>query len=389
MLNPVTCFCGLLRLCIKGVSFEQPGENYMRKIHLQISVPAAALTVLGFPVHAQLPCPSAGAIGSGDQSFGGNVGSNELADACGTVGVGYYSLQNDTASLNSAMGTNAMFNTTSGANNSSFGADSMYSNTTGANNTAVGYQALFFNTTGKGNAAQGVNALYGNTTGIRNLGIGSNALYTNTTGSYNIGLGFDAGYNVTTGSNNIEIGAEGAASDNNTIQIGVQGTQTNTKIAGIYGTPVSGSAVYITASGQLGVQASSERYKTDIEPMAADTENLGKLRPVTFRYKTDPKAARQYGLIAEEVEKVYPELVIRDDKGQVQGVHYEELAPMLLGVVQRQQSELESLRARNNYQATAIAVMQRQISELVTVQRRKLDATLEHPHASDERLAER
>src|SRR5208282_2870000 len=141
------------------------------------------------------------------------------------------------------------------------------SNTTGANNTAFGYLALYSNTVGKGNAAQGTNALYNNTTGIRNLGIGSNALYDNSTGSYNIALGFDAGYNVTTGSNNIEIGASGTPSDNGSIQIGVQGTQVLTTIAGIYAVPVSGMAVYVTAGGQLGVQASSERYKTDITPM--------------------------------------------------------------------------------------------------------------------------
>jgi len=112
--------------------------------------------------------------------------------------------------------------------------------------------ALYLNTTGKGNAAQGSYALYHNTTGIRNLGIGSNALFDNSTGSYNIALGFNAGYNVANGSNNIEIGSSGTAGDDGTIQIGVQGTQTQTTIAGIYGTPVTGSPVYVTATGQLG-----------------------------------------------------------------------------------------------------------------------------------------
>jgi len=155
-------------------------------------------------------------------------------------------------------------------------------NTTGANNTAFGESALLSNTTGKGNAAQGVNALYHNTAGIRNLGIGSNALYDNTAGGYNIALGFDAGYNVTTGSDNIEIGTSGTPSDNGTIQIGVQGTQTSTTIAGIYGVPVSGMAVYVTSNGQLGVQASSERFKTDIATMPEISEKLKQLRPVTF-----------------------------------------------------------------------------------------------------------
>ena len=149
----------------------------------------------------------------------------------------------------------------------------MLFNETGANNTALGYSALRSNTTGKGNAAQGVNALYDNTTGIRNTGLGNNALYS-TNGSYNIAVGFDAGYNVGAGNNNIEIGSTGAASDDGTIQIGVQGTQMVTTIAGIYGTQVSGSAVYVTSTGQLGVQPSSERFKTDIAPIPQLSDKL-------------------------------------------------------------------------------------------------------------------
>jgi hypothetical protein len=218
-------------------------------------------------------------------------------------------------------------------------------------------------TTGKGNTAQGVNALYSNTTGIRNLGIGSNALYSSN-GSYNIALGFDAGQNVTTGSNNIEIGTSGTASDNNTIQIGLEGTQTMTTIAGIYGEPVTGSAVYVTSTGQLGTLGSSERFKTDIAPMPALSEKLSRLRPVTFHYKTDPKRIPQYGLIAEEVDKVYPELVIRDDKGQIQGVHYEELAPMLLEEMQQQERRIDAQEEKNAEQATTIAAQAAEIRDL-------------------------
>jgi len=249
------------------------------------------------------------------------------------------------------------------------------SNTTGANNTAVGYAALFSNTVGKGNAAQGVNALFNNTTGIRNLGIGSNALYDNVGGSYNIALGFDAGYNVTSGSNNIEIGAMGTASDNATIQIGAQGTQTSTTIAGIYGTPITGgSAVYVTSTGQLGVQASSERYKTDIATMSEPSGKLAQLRPVTFHYRTDPKSVQQYGLIAEEVAKVYPELVIRDDSGKIQGVHYEELAPMLLSEVQQQAAQIRAL--------------QQQIAELKDL-KQEMRAALRRLQSTNELVAQR
>jgi hypothetical protein len=284
---------------------------------------------------------------------------------------------NTTGYQNTAAGRDALWSNTTGFDNTASGTYSLYSNLTGANNTAYGANALYSNTTGKGNAAQGVNALYFNTTGIRNLGIGSNALYNNN-GSYNVALGFDAGYNVTTGSNNIEIGTMGTATDNNTIQIGVQGTQTRTTIAGIYGTTLTGNAVYVTSTGQLGVLASSERYKTDITPIGSNTEKLQQLRPVSFHLKTNPHGAVQYGLIAEEVDKVYPELVIRDDNGRIQGVRYEELAPMLLGEMQHERKEMaEKLDA----QAAEI----RDLKKLVA----KMQAGLLKLNAKDELVAQR
>jgi hypothetical protein len=118
---------------------------------------------------------------------------------------------------------------------------------------------------------------------------------------------------------------------------------------------VTGSAVYVTSSGQLGVQGSSERFKTDIATMTPDSEKLQQLRPVTFHYKTDPDKVTQYGLIAEEVAQVYPELVIRDDSGKIMGVHYEELAPLLLNEIQRQQRINAQQAASNDAQAREIA----------------------------------
>ena len=271
---------------------------------------------------------------------------------------------NSTASDNSALGYQALYTNTTGTGDAAVGANALYSNTTGVNNTAFGYLTLYSNTTGKGNAGQGTNALYNNTTGIRNLGIGNNALFGNTTGSYNIALGFDAGYNLTSGSSNIEIGTMGTAGDNNTIQIGVQGTQSFTSIAGIFGTQVSGSAVYVTSTGQLGVQASSERYKTDIATMATLSARLEGLRPVTFHYKTDPDKVPQYGLIAEEVAVVYPELVIRDAGGKIMGVHYEELAPMLLNEVQRQQRTISAQAEHAAGQDAAINALTQRVQEL-------------------------
>jgi hypothetical protein len=145
---------------------------------------------------------------------------------------------------------------------------------------------------------------------------------------------------LTRGSDNIDIGNTGVAGDGGKIKIGTPGNQTETFIAGISTARITGAAVYVTASGQLGVLASSERYKTEIATMDAQTQKLSELRPVSFHLKSEPNGAVQYGLIAEEVDKVYPELVIRDEKGVIQGVRYDELAPMLLNVVQRQDAKI-------------------------------------------------
>jgi hypothetical protein len=223
-----------------------------------------------------------------------------------------------------------------------------------------------------------------------------------TTGSYNTFLGNDAGYNVTTGSNNIEIGTSGNAGDDNTIQIGVQDTQTKTLIAGIYGTTLTGSAVYVTSTGQLGVLGSSERFKTDIAPMPELSDKLNQLRPVTFHYKTDPDSIPQYGLIAEEVEKVYPELVIRNPKGEIQGVRYEELAPMLLKQMQQHEQRFDAQAEVNAKQAATIAAqvteirhlrtqyeaMQKQLAELDDL-KKELHAALHAEHAEQIGLASR
>jgi hypothetical protein len=154
-----------------------------------------------------------------------------------------------------------------------------------------------------------------------------------TSGNYNIDIGWG-------------VGASGAATESGVIRIGDPMVATNnsfsytTYIAGISSSKITGAAVYVTASGQLGVLASSERYKSDITSLSSSTAKLQQLRPVTFHLKSEPSGALQYGLIAEEVDKVYPELVIRDDKGQIEGVRYDELAPILLSEVQQQREKL-------------------------------------------------
>jgi hypothetical protein len=240
----------------------------------------------------------------------------------------------------------------------------LYSNTTGTENNAAGYAALHANTTGSYNNAMGVEALYENTTGAQNSAVGYGALYSNTSGNYNAALGYFAGFDLTTGSNNIDINNRGVAGESAVTRIGVQGTQVATYIAGIYGTSVTGSAVVVSSTGQLGVTVSSERFKTAITPMGSNSEKLQQLRPVTFHLKTDPDGALQYGLIAEEVAKVYPELVIRDEKGRIDGVRYDELAPMLLNEAQGQRRIIAKQADKITAQALQLRDVQRQLAAM-------------------------
>ena len=186
---------------------------------------------------------------------------------------------------NTAEGTNALLNLTTGRFNTANGFEALFRNTTGNDNTANGLQALYSNTTGSDNTANGVVALFSNTTGGSNTANGDDALYLNTTGSGNIAIGHNAGFNLTTGSNNIDIGNAGVTAEANTIRIGVAGSQTATFIAGISGVTVTGTAVVVNSSGQLGIAPSSARFKDQIKPMDKASEALLALKPVTFRYK--------------------------------------------------------------------------------------------------------
>jgi hypothetical protein len=249
---------------------------------------------------------------------------------------------NTTGYDNVASGIASMYSHTSGYDNTAIGARSLFSDTGGVQNTALGSESMFENTIGYLNTAVGTEALYGNTSGGANVGVGQGALYANTTGSDNVAIGSGAGESIT-GSNNVDIAAPGESGENGVIRIGTPGTQKSAFIAGISGSKLTGSAVYVNSAGQLGVLASSERYKTAIKSMGNDTAKLDRLRPVTFHLKNDPGGVIQYGLIAEEVVKVYPELVIRDQTGKIQGVRYEELSPMLLNEVQQLKTKLRDI----------------------------------------------
>jgi hypothetical protein len=301
---------------------------------------------------------------------------------------GYYALYGTTTTAgnnNTATGYQALYSFNNGSNNTATGMDALYTNSDGNNNTATGANALYTNSTGLQNTATGKGALYANTTGNFNTASGTNALYANTTGSSNIAEGYEAGYRLTTGSNNIDIGSQGVPTDSGVIRIGTitgtTSTQSATYIAGIYNvtTMTSGLPVLIDSKGQLGTTSSSERFKTAIHPMGSNTAKLLQLRPVTFHYKADPEGTLRYGLIAEEVAKVYPELVVRDASGRIDGVRYDELAPMLLNEVQQQRMHMSEKIAM---QAAEIRDLKAQMADLKDL-RKELRAgllTLATPH---------
>ncbi len=308
---------------------------------------------------------------SGSYAIHGNTtGSNNSA-------LGTYALESNNGDGNTAVGAYALQANTSGTYNAAVGYKALAANISGGNNTAFGRMALSANTVGAGNAAQGFNALLLNANGARNTAIGNDALQNNVAGSYNSAIGFQAGLNIT-GSYNIDIANNGVAGESNTTRIGTDAVPgvlpvtgvTATYIAGIYNTNITGGkAVYVTAAGQLVTEGSSERFKTDVATMPDVSARLAQLHPVTFRYKTDQAGTLQYGLIAEEVEKVSPELVLRDDAGRIQGVRYEELAPMLLSEMQHAEGTIAALVAENRAQAEKIRELDAEVAELKILKR--------------------
>jgi len=254
-----------------------------------------------------------------------------LTTGSANTAVGWYSLFSDAAgNFNTATGAGTLlFNTAD--NNTAFGAAALLFDTTGGGNTANGVQALFSTTTGGANTATGYQALPSNTVGSGNTAIDPLALPNNTTGNDNIALGDAAGLFLT-GHDNIDIGNNGVTGESETTRIGsIQGAIYLAGIAGqIVG--VGGTTCYVDNDGKLGVFLSSRRFKTDIADMAAASEALLALRPITFHYKPelDKTCTPQFGLVAEEVAKVNPDLVTRDAKGELTTVRYEAVNVMLL-----------------------------------------------------------
>jgi len=290
---------------------------------------------------------------------------------------------NTTGNRNNASGEGALYSNTTANDNNAMGANALHNNITGTLNNAMGNFAMEYNTTGNNNNAVGYGAMLHNTTGSDNSAQGYFSLENNTSGNLNIGVGYKAGVNLTTGSNNIDIGNAGVAAESGIIRIGTPGTQSAAFIAAITGTNISGgAAVVVSSTGQLGVVSSSRRYKEDVQPMGDVSERLYQLRPVKFRYIRPNEQGQkpvQFGLIAEEVDEVLPEVVYRNAEGQVEGVRYDELTPMLLSEVQQLHKQI----AAQAVQLAEMSELERQVAEL-----KSLVASLTS-QTTDERVAMR
>ena len=281
---------------------------------------------------------------------------------------------NDTGFDNTAVGAFALFNNIAGFRNNAFGSQALYAHGTGGFNNAVGASALSTDASGSFNNAFGDDALMANVTGSNNTAVGDLALVAST-GDYNIALGASAGIDPGIGSNNIYIGDLGFAGDNNVISIGAippSGTNyQNTYIGGIYSTVVSDRIVYVGSDGHLGTLASSKRYKEEIKPMDKTSEALYALKPVTFRYKKqiDPSQRLSFGLVAEEVAKVSPDLISPDKEGKPQKIRDQAVNAMLLNEFLKEHQKVQDLESR-------LAQQEKQIESL-TAGLQKISAQLE------------
>src|SRR6266513_2337635 len=285
---------------------------------------------------------------------------------------------------NTAEGTNALFSLTSGIDNTALGFEALFrnstadfntaegfgalfNNTSGTQNTATGVNALISNTTGSFNTAHGVNTLFRNTTGFQNVATGVQALFSNTTGFHGTAAGFQAGFNIT-GNGNVCVGQN---------ILGLAGESNVTRIGNI-GSTAQANGVFVTvgAGGKLGFQVSSRRYKDDIKPMDRASEALFALKPVSFRYKQeiDPARSPDFGLIAEDVATVNPDLVARDEEGKIVTVRYQAVNTMLLNEFLKEHRKVEEQEAATAQLKSTVVQQQKGFQAAIAQQQREMEA---------------
>jgi hypothetical protein len=344
------------------------------KTNIPFLILLSMLTGFAFlhPAQAVVPAPDGGYPGF-NTAEGTNALKN-LTTGVANAAVGWYSLFTNTdgsfntalgagtllsnvgdqstemGSFNTAIGAVALLLNTTGSYNTATGFAVLENNTTGFGHTAAGYEALYNNQTGNFNTAFGVLALHDNTSGDANNAFGNNALY-QSTGSDNTAIGSAAGYDLVTGNGNVYIGRDvlGQNSESNT-----------TYIRNVYDSITTARQVYVDANNKIGTLASTRRVKDDIEPMARASETILALRPVTFRYKKeiDRYCTPQFGLVAEEVAEINPDLVTRDREGKPETVRYDAVNAMLLNEFlkeHRKVQELEANAARQQKQIEALS----------------------------------
>ena len=316
--------------------------------------------------------------------------NNTTGDDNTAIGAG--ALFSNTADENTAVGAAALSDNTTGGLNTAMGFSALSSNNTGIANTATGWHALFSNTTGQRNTANGRSALESNTEGNFNIALGEFALAENTTGNLNTAIGYlalqinNGSQNTaigestliknTTGSQNTAIGVtagSGVTTASDVICIGAAGANVDSScyIRNIWQQPGGSQAVFVNADGKLGAQVSSRRFKHDVKPMEQSSEVIYRLKPVSFRYNAEiePTGPLAFGLIAEDVEHIDPDLVTRDKNGNAFSVRYDQVNAMLLNEF------LKEHRTVKQQEAT-IARLEKQV-EVLTAGLQKVSAQIE------------
>ena len=317
-------------------------------------------------------------------TFNTAVGVNSLlfnTTGSQNVAIGYQALDfNGTDSANTAVGFQASFANNNNGDTTAVGWKALWHNT-GSRNCAFGSQALFSNTTpGNASNAFGYRALFSNTTGVFNNAFGWQALFSNIDGFNNTAMGDGAGDNITSGDNNTCLGANAGnaiSTANGVVAIGLSGANVDntTYIRNVYPTiqPVVGvdpDLVTVNSSGRLGrANISSRRYKHDIKSMDKASEAIFKLKPVSFRYNKEYDATQTlaFGLIAEEVAEVYPDLVGRNPEGQPESVRYEQINAMVLNEFLKEHQTVQALKSTVEKQEAIIAQQQKG-TEVLTAQ---------------------